>query len=256
MKPKRSVTTADSPAGAVVESRNAAAVSGAADGDSARVELVKRRGERGAFRKLWPEARAEAAKSLALAKEAVGDVGGMDGLTALLGELGRRRPREEREADSVAREAARTAARCGRCGRELGPDAIVFLGVEVYVGIAALVLKPRHERTTVCEACAPPFMSRRKSCDDWRRCPDASCGGCGRPVVFRSSGRDLRRRAVFCSERCRWTCYNHWRNERAARARRKVCEVCEEPFTASRQDARTCSAACKQKAYRRRKGTA
>ena len=31
-----------------------------------------------------------------------------------------------------------------------------------------------------------------------------------------------------------------------------VCEVCGEALTATRRDAKTCSAACRQKAYRRR----
>ena len=35
-------------------------------------------------------------------------------------------------------------------------------------------------------------------------------------------------------------------------AREKVCEVCGEAFTATRRVAKTCSAACGQKAYRRR----
>ena len=35
--------------------------------------------------------------------------------------------------------------------------------------------------------------------------------------------------------------------------RQKVCEVCGEEFTATRRDAKTCSARCKQKAYRQRK---
>jgi predicted nucleic acid-binding Zn ribbon protein len=33
----------------------------------------------------------------------------------------------------------------------------------------------------------------------------------------------------------------------------KVCEVCGEEFTATRRDQKTCSRACKQKAYRRRR---
>jgi len=32
----------------------------------------------------------------------------------------------------------------------------------------------------------------------------------------------------------------------------KTCEVCGEQFTATRRDAKTCSPACKQKAYRQR----
>lgn len=46
---------------------------------------------------------------------------------------------------------------------------------------------------------------------------------------------------------------NEYRKLRDAVAREKVCEVCEEPFTATRRDAKTCSPACKQKAYRERR---
>jgi len=41
-----------------------------------------------------------------------------------------------------------------------------------------------------------------------------------------------------------------------ARDREKVCGVCGEEFTAKRVDAKTCSPACKQKAYRRRRAAA
>jgi hypothetical protein len=85
------------------------------------------------------------------------------------------------------------------------------------------------------------------------RCEERPCDACGRPVVWRATGRDRYRRHVFCCERCRWTYHNGVRNERNARAREKVCEVCGEGFTATRRDAKTCSPPCKQKAYRRRK---
>jgi predicted nucleic acid-binding Zn ribbon protein len=37
------------------------------------------------------------------------------------------------------------------------------------------------------------------------------------------------------------------------RDRQKVCEVCGKEFTATRRDAKTCSARCKQEAYRQRR---
>lgn len=85
------------------------------------------------------------------------------------------------------------------------------------------------------------------------RCERRPCDTCERLVVWRFTGRDHYRRHVFCSERCQWTYYNTARNERAACAREKVCEACGQSFTATRRDAKTCSAACKQKAYRQRK---
>ncbi len=75
------------------------------------------------------------------------------------------------------------------------------------------------------------------------------CDGCGRPVA----------RHRFCN----WHCCAHYYNAPAA-ARRKAqrlearkgttCEQCSKTFTPKRSDTKTCSAACKQKAYRQRKG--
>jgi hypothetical protein len=65
------------------------------------------------------------------------------------------------------------------------------------------------------------------------------------------------RYCVFCSEQCRDLALQR----RAARQRRRsgqpipdtICAVCGNPFTARRFDALTCSPACRQKQYRRRK---
>jgi predicted nucleic acid-binding Zn ribbon protein len=65
------------------------------------------------------------------------------------------------------------------------------------------------------------------------------------------------RYCVFCSERCRDVALKR----RAARLRRlngeptpdTICTVCGNPFIARRFNALTCSPACRQKQYRRRK---
>lgn len=59
-------------------------------------------------------------------------------------------------------------------------------------------------------------------------------------------------RSRFCSDRCRWTHHNRRRRENTEANRQKVCEACGSAFVAKRSDARTCSAACRQKARRRR----
>ena len=71
------------------------------------------------------------------------------------------------------------------------------------------------------------------------------CDECGMQLPRHHRGR-------FCSDGCRWTFHNHQRHKRSAAARVKVCEVCGETFTPSRSDAKTCSDACRQKAYRQR----
>jgi hypothetical protein len=80
------------------------------------------------------------------------------------------------------------------------------------------------------------------------------CDACGQTVTaVEGMGQYCRRLHLFCGDRCRSRYYSRLRSKRAARAREKVCEVCGEEFTATRRDAKTCSPACKQKAYRRRR---
>jgi predicted GIY-YIG superfamily endonuclease len=50
--------------------------------------------------------------------------------------------------------------------------------------------------------------------------------------------------------------YNRRRSESRQHLRQKVCEVCSKEFTATRAHTKTCSPACKQKAYRQRKKAA
>jgi predicted nucleic acid-binding Zn ribbon protein len=56
---------------------------------------------------------------------------------------------------------------------------------------------------------------------------------------------------TFCSDRCK-EAYHQLRKEKRAEERKKVCEACGEEFIARRQDEKTCSDGCRQKAYRRR----
>ena len=160
---------------------------------------------------------------------------------------------KRRNAFRRAREAGRTAEICGKCGRDLQPGERVYVAC-VWAGYAAFGGYTRRY-APVCAGCAPPSMKGEGRYYDPRldRCEEHPCDACGRPVVWRTTGRDHYRRRVFCCERCRWTYHNGVRNERNARAREKACEVCGEGFTASRRDAKTCSPPCKQKAYRRRK---
>jgi hypothetical protein len=75
------------------------------------------------------------------------------------------------------------------------------------------------------------------------------CGGCGRPV-YTEDDRRMRVR-VICSDKCRQQV-----RAREARELRRLdpipCETCGEIFEPARSDARFCSGACKQAAYRRR----
>jgi hypothetical protein len=70
-------------------------------------------------------------------------------------------------------------------------------------------------------------------------------------MVYRFTTSELGR--TFCSDACGRAYHNQSRKEKRAEERKKVCEICGEEFTATRRDTKTCSAGCKQKAYRRRK---
>jgi hypothetical protein len=83
------------------------------------------------------------------------------------------------------------------------------------------------------------------------------CGSCGEEVeVVESLGYYARRRYLFCSQACRAQHSNRLVSERGAWRREKVCVVCSKEFTAKRADTKTCSSACRQKAYRQRKKAA
>jgi thymidine kinase len=162
---------------------------------------------------------------------------------------------EEWKAGELAREARATARWCGSCGRELPSQEAAYFGAEVYVGMRPLdwnrVSKPRicqplYERTVLCGSCAPEWLSPDR--DD---VVTQLCAQCERPMVSRLKLSSLRR--TFCSDSCQQAYRNLLRKEERAEERKKVCEVCGEEFAATRRDTKTCSPACKQKAYRQRK---
>jgi hypothetical protein len=78
-----------------------------------------------------------------------------------------------------------------------------------------------------------------------------SCEVCRREV-----GHEKRRGRwhVFCSALCEYTYHNRRLSAREQLlAREDLCEVCGKEFTAKRAHTKTCSPACKQKAYQQRK---
>jgi hypothetical protein len=129
---------------------------------------------------------------------------------------------------------------CAKCGRKLAPDEPVWrsrldLGRSAFGG--------RHIRVApVCAGC--------KSIWELFNDPEP-CQGCGRPVHYRYEF--ISRRLTFCCERCRQRAQQGAMRDarRAARAGR-TCDQCGKVFEPTRTDARFCSVACKQKAYRDR----
>ncbi len=251
-----SVTGVEIRIGSRVNSGNAAGEesSGVTAVESARAQLVKSRNLHRLDWRLLAAAKQEVAEQVAKTREYVGK--GADILTFIRA-LDRYDVPEETEAKRRVQEAQRSAELCGQCGRGLEDGEAVYIAPKVYTGLATLVRLPHFERAPVCGDCAPVNIAERTGTRGdgvYRVYVDEPCNACGRPVVFRPTyGLYRRRRHVFCCTRCQWSHYNAARNERAAREREKVCEGCGEAFTATRRDAKTCSAACKQKAYRLRK---
>jgi hypothetical protein len=164
-------------------------------------------------------------------------------------------PLEEDDAQDLAREARKTAAVCGGCARRLAPEESAYFGARVYVGMWALywdrvskpqICKPHLERTVLCGSCAPDWLSPER--DD---VVTQLCAHCERPMVSRLALSELQR--TLCSDPCRRAYRSQVRKEKRAEECMKVCEVCGEEFIATRRDQKTCSRACKQKAYRRRR---
>jgi hypothetical protein len=83
------------------------------------------------------------------------------------------------------------------------------------------------------------------------------CEQCKRPVYF----ADRYRSRALCSKRCEIKFYRtnpiqqlNWYGRKSPTL--IPCQTCGEAFHPKRKDARTCSAACRQKAYRQRQGGA
>jgi predicted nucleic acid-binding Zn ribbon protein len=151
---------------------------------------------------------------------------------------------------------------CGICKRELAKDEAVFR-------VLGLASRWRDEWggkdiASVCTQCraAPPKGSEYlfdpeygwSTRGHWRA--PRPCQHCGRPVYI-----DTRRdhiRYFVCSDQCRIAIYNANSRHKLKQRRehrsppKQPCVICGEPFTPKRTDAIYCSAACKQRGYRRK----
>jgi hypothetical protein len=138
----------------------------------------------------------------------------------------------------LASGAWKRCAFCGQCGRAIADGEPVRV-TWVYVGDGGV-------RAPTCADCPQRSLLERDS--DFL--DPEPCHGCGRMVAVRT--RRGQRKVVACSERCAWTARNRRRATVAAILRRRRCLACNEAFAAPRSDARYCSSACRQRAYRQR----
>jgi hypothetical protein len=202
----------------------------------------------------------------------------------VMSSLGLEKPTdEERERRARMWEAKRTARICTECGGEIGDSDPVY---RLRVSRPSVVGGMSNGLETFCEACAYGDASRvdRYVGFSLRRAmkmlavqdaggsqKEISRAGYGRDLIFdfcpicnRKVVTDTTKRDDPDSDNPRiflYCCEAHAKRHHNTFMRRKPksareCEVCGEEFKAKRVDARICSAACKQKAYRQRKKVA
>ncbi len=127
---------------------------------------------------------------------------------------------------------------CFECARELAEDEPVF-----------------RVLATVARGPVVPFCAEHSPFEagsEFLR--ETSCEQCLRPVWLDALFRWGR---VFCCERCRRTAANARAVERKREYRQNLsCWLCGDSFAAARGDARFCSNACRQAAYRLRRTAA
>jgi hypothetical protein len=130
-------------------------------------------------------------------------------------------------------------SRCYRCGRQFGAKDIAWRARTAHPSLFgwSIRLEP------YCERCCP--KNRIYNFPD-------PCVSCGRQVAVEMDNNIYRRKRLTCLPDCASRAEVTARARRRAQKRRKTCAMCGRSFTGTRADARTCSAACRQKAYRRR----
>lgn len=132
---------------------------------------------------------------------------------------------------------------CARCDRKLD-DGEMVTRLNLGRPLGACCWTPVSHKVSVME-----IGSRSFSYTDSRwYFPPKPCEGCGRPVVYQANHRQ--RKHAFCCERCEGV--YRWRLVKAQRST-PTCATCSQPFEPKRTDAKHCSPACKQKAYRKRR---
>ena len=142
----------------------------------------------------------------------------------------------------------RNGVNCERCHRKLNTTETVWKQYSRY-GLRSCL-------GSICDDC---FFKRTRYGDEefweerlkwalksWRE--PLPCAHCGRQVRI---SKRYKLRLIVCSPACRVAIYAAQTKLRRAHSP-QPCMVCEKSFTPKRTDSRYCSAACKQKAYRRR----
>jgi hypothetical protein len=98
--------------------------------------------------------------------------------------------------------------------------------------------------TTLATAAPPPGLWRNNAIPELNQPTEGTCRACGRELIACKHWRQW-----VCSDACRMRVR---RAKRRTAKPRQSCTVCGKRFAARRSDARTCSPACRQRAYRDR----
>ncbi len=137
--------------------------------------------------------------------------------------------------------------RCQRCKHQFVGGARLFMVVEkvIWACYTAFNLY-QPEWVPVCAEC----LSADEQKWSWR---ERDCRGCERQMSIPSSRSSLpyEKRAIPCV--CSSRCYQRIRRKERREWLRYPCKMCGKAFKPARADARYCSSACRQWAYRRRK---
>jgi len=129
---------------------------------------------------------------------------------------------------------------CADCKRAIRSDEPIFresrcLGRSCFGG-HQIPIAP------VCLECSSPSTRRQMP---------RPCGGCGRNVYYER--RSYFQRLTFCCEDCHRVARAAANREARRQARgKRACKGCGKSFEPARTDAKFCSNACRQRAYRQR----
>jgi len=134
----------------------------------------------------------------------------------------------------------RAGGHCVRCRAPLSKHIPAIVVLQAFVEELLLdgsFCVYRTERAAVCESCARPVELAIAT-------QSAICEGCEQRLLHRDGSRS----PVCCSSRC---------EQRVRRRERRLiwsspCDGCGNSFNPQRADARFCSGACRQRAYRQR----
>lgn len=159
----------------------------------------------------------------------------------LMEKFGMSRPDDAELARRDLRNASYNGTCCYKCEHDFLAGEPIYRA-RTYLHIRGILRSWTVRMLSYCEECRPLEGYRK-----------GECSSCTREVRFPFDC--VRRRHVFCSDRCKRDFYAKRQRDKRLEHRKKVCDGCRERFTAARADAKFCSAACKQRAYRKRRAS-